>query len=102
MHVQMIRDPSADKFLNQLLDMGSGKVAVDESTGCTALWTDFCTIVDSQNALIEFISPYIHTIHKSRLAGRKSNFSNKKGGRLRFEFQDTKVVVKRIGFIQIN
>ena len=60
MRVQMLQDPSADTFSKQLLDIGNGKVVVDESTGCITLPTDFCTLVDSQNALIECIFPNIH------------------------------------------
>lgn len=53
----MLQDPSADTFSNHLLDIGDGKVAVYENTGCIKLRTNFCTIVDSQNALIGRIFP---------------------------------------------
>jgi hypothetical protein len=39
-----------------LLDVGDGKVTTDE-TGSIQLPTDFCTIVDSQDALIDQIFP---------------------------------------------
>lgn len=34
MRVQMLQDPSAETFSKQLLDIGDGKVAVYENTGC--------------------------------------------------------------------
>ncbi|XP_036339810.1 uncharacterized protein LOC118749148 [Rhagoletis pomonella] len=61
MRVQMLQDPSADTFSKQLLDIGDGKVTVHENTGCIKLFTDFCTIVDSQNALIDRIFPDVRT-----------------------------------------
>ncbi|GFU26444.1 ATP-dependent DNA helicase [Trichonephila clavipes] len=48
MRVQMLQDPSAETFSKQLLDIGDGKVAIDE-TGYVKLPTDFCTIADSQD-----------------------------------------------------
>jgi hypothetical protein len=60
MRVQMLQDPSADTFSKQLLDTGNERVSVDENTGCITLPIYFCTIVDSQNALIECIFPYIY------------------------------------------
>lgn len=56
MRVQMLQDPSAETFSKQLLDIGDGKVARDES-GCIKLQADFCTIIDSQDALIDQIFP---------------------------------------------
>jgi hypothetical protein len=47
------------RFLKQLLDIGYGKVTTDE-TGCIQLPTDFCVIIDSQNALIDQIFPNVH------------------------------------------
>ncbi|KFM58608.1 hypothetical protein X975_17487, partial [Stegodyphus mimosarum] len=60
MYVQMLQDPSAETFSKQLLDIGDGKVIIDE-TGCIKLPTDFCTIINSQDALIDQIFPYVHT-----------------------------------------
>jgi hypothetical protein len=42
-----------------LLDIGDGKVTKNE-TVCIKLPTDFCIIVDSQNALIDQIFPNVH------------------------------------------
>ncbi|XP_073983720.1 ATP-dependent DNA helicase pif1-like [Rhodnius prolixus] len=61
MRVQMLQDPSAETFSKPLLDIGDGKVAVHENTGCIKLQTDFCTIIDSQNSLIDHIFPDEHT-----------------------------------------
>ncbi|XP_044596944.1 uncharacterized protein LOC123273568, partial [Cotesia glomerata] len=57
MRVQMLQDPSAETFSKQFLDIGDGKVAIDE-TGYVKLSTDFCTIADT---LIEQIFPDVHT-----------------------------------------
>jgi hypothetical protein len=42
-----------------LLDIGDGKVTTDE-TECIKLTTDFCTIIDSQDAFIDQIFSNIH------------------------------------------
>nr|XP_042912617.1 uncharacterized protein LOC122272722 [Parasteatoda tepidariorum] len=67
--VQMLQDPSAETFSKQLLDIGDGKVTKDEN-GCMKLPDDFCTIIDSQDALINLIFPDVHTqyIHHEWLA----------------------------------
>nr|XP_046472567.1 uncharacterized protein LOC124214346 [Neodiprion pinetum] len=56
MRVQMLQNPSAETFSKQLLDIGDGKVARDKS-GCIKLQADFCTVIDSQDALIDQIFP---------------------------------------------
>jgi len=53
MRVQMFQDPSAETFSKQLLDIGDRKVALHENTGCIKLPNDFCTIINSQNDLID-------------------------------------------------
>jgi ATP-dependent DNA helicase PIF1 len=45
-----------------LLDIGDGKVTIDE-TGCLNIPIDFCTIIDSQDALIDQIFPNVHRQH---------------------------------------
>ncbi|XP_072389611.1 uncharacterized protein [Diabrotica undecimpunctata] len=60
MHVQMLQDPSAETFSKQLLDIGDGKVATDE-TRYVKLPTNFCTIADSQDTLNEQIFSDVHT-----------------------------------------
>jgi hypothetical protein len=42
-----------------LLDIGNGKNTTDE-TGCIQLPTDFRTIIDSQDVLIDQIIPNVH------------------------------------------
>jgi hypothetical protein len=42
-----------------LLDIGDGKVTTDE-TGCIKLPNDFCTIIYSQDALIDQICSSVH------------------------------------------
>ncbi|XP_062529162.1 ATP-dependent DNA helicase pif1-like [Bombyx mori] len=60
MRVQMLQDPSAETVSKQLLDIDDGKVTIAE-TGYIKLANDFCTIIDSQDALIEQIFPDVHT-----------------------------------------
>jgi hypothetical protein len=48
-----------ERFSKQLLDIGDGKVTTDE-TGCIQLPTDFCTIIDLQDVLIDQIFPKVH------------------------------------------
>ena len=59
MCVQMLQDPSAEAFSKQLLHIGNGKVTTDD-TGCIKLHTDICTIIHSQNDLIDLIFPDVH------------------------------------------
>jgi hypothetical protein len=47
------------RFSKQLLGIGDGKVTTDE-TGCIKLPTDFCTIIDSQDALVDQIFLNVH------------------------------------------
>ncbi|GFT36853.1 ATP-dependent DNA helicase [Trichonephila clavipes] len=61
MRIQMLQVPSAETFSKPLLDIGDGKVALHENTGCIRLPTNFCTIINSQKALIDQIFPDIHT-----------------------------------------
>ncbi|XP_046868458.1 uncharacterized protein LOC124460904 isoform X2 [Drosophila willistoni] len=61
MRVQTLQDPSAETFSKQLLDIGNGKVAVHKNTGSIKLPTGFCTIVHSQDVLIDCIFPDVHT-----------------------------------------
>lgn len=71
MRVQMLPDRSAETFSKQLLDIGDGKATLDE-TGCVKIPTDFCTIIDSRDALIEQIYADVHTqyINHEWLASR--------------------------------
>lgn len=51
-------DPSANVFAKQLLDIGNGVFPVDEMKLIT-FPTDFCTIVESKETLIESVFPNI-------------------------------------------
>lgn len=44
-----------------MLDIGDGKVAVHGNNGCIKLQADFCTIIGSQNTLIDHIFPDVHS-----------------------------------------
>ena len=59
MRVRMLRDPSAEIFSKQLLDIGDGVVALHEETGCIKLPTGFCTLINSQSTLIDHVYPNI-------------------------------------------
>ena len=67
----MLQDPSSETFSIQLLVFGNGKVNTDE-TECIKLSTYSCTIIHSQDDLINQIFPNVHrkcTNHEW-LAGR--------------------------------
>jgi hypothetical protein len=53
------KNAACGRFSKQLLDIGDGKVTTDE-TGCIKLQTDFHTIIDLQDALIDQIFPNVH------------------------------------------
>ena len=55
----MLQDPSAEIFSKQLLNIGSGKVTTHE-TGFIKIPTDFCTVIRSQNDLIDQVFPDIY------------------------------------------
>jgi len=65
MRVQMLQDPSAETFSKQLLDIGDRKFVVHKNTGCIKLQTDFCTIIDSQNTLMDHIFFDVHTQYEN-------------------------------------
>ena len=59
MRVQILQDPSAETFSKQLLVIGNDKITTDE-TECIKLSTDLCTIIHSQDDLINQIFPNVH------------------------------------------
>ncbi|XP_067632993.1 ATP-dependent DNA helicase PIF1-like [Eurosta solidaginis] len=59
MHVQFHNNQSADRFSKQLLDIGNGKVQVDNTNGLITLPNNFCTILQSTEELIESVFPNI-------------------------------------------
>lgn len=52
MRVQLQHDDSAARFAKQLLDLGNGKMAIDESTRSITLPPNFCTITTTKDELI--------------------------------------------------
>jgi len=100
--VQILQDPSVETFSKQLLDIGDGKVALHENTGCIKLPNDCCTIINSQNDFIVQIFPDIHTQYLNHeWMVERAILAAKKCGCRRFEFQDTTVDTRRLGVIQI-
>lgn len=55
----MQNDASAERFAKQLLDIGNGKMTIDQTTGCITLPEDFCTITNSKEELIQCVFPNI-------------------------------------------
>ena len=59
MRVQLQNDASAERFTKQLLDIGNGKMVIDESTKCITLPTNFCGITATSDELIHKVFPNI-------------------------------------------
>lgn len=59
MRVQLQDDPSALLFANRLLDIGNGKIAVDNTPGLITLPAHLCVINDSKEDLISSVYPNI-------------------------------------------
>jgi hypothetical protein len=59
MRVQLQNYASADGFAKQLLDMGNGKISIDESTQRITLPTNFYKITATIDELIERVFPNI-------------------------------------------
>lgn len=64
MHVQLQNDPSAAVFSKQLLDIGNGKVQIDDAELIT-LPANFCTIVQSKEELIQKVFPNLVQQYKN-------------------------------------
>lgn len=65
--VQLQNDPTAIEFSKQLLDIGNGKIPIDNQTGCITLPDTFCTIVDTKQQLIDNVYPNIRQNHKNHV-----------------------------------
>lgn len=65
MRVQLQNDQSADVFSKQLLDIGNGKIPIDNSTGLITLPTDFCHLTESKEELIQSVFPNVAQQHKN-------------------------------------
>ena len=59
MPVQLQHDTSAELFAKQLLDIGNGKMSIDESTHCVPLPTNFCKITVTKDELVHKVFPNI-------------------------------------------
>jgi hypothetical protein len=70
MRVQLQHDESAKHFAKQLLDIGNGKMAIDEPTKCITLPTNFCNITSTRDELIQKVFP---SFPKYRAALQKSS-----------------------------
>ncbi|GFW90587.1 ATP-dependent DNA helicase [Trichonephila clavipes] len=64
MLVQLQKDPSAEIFSHQLLDIGNGKVPADLTSGKISLTHNFCNLVESKEELVETVFPDIQTNFK--------------------------------------
>lgn len=65
MRVQLQNDISAARFAKQLLDIGNGKMTIDETTKCITLPPNFCTNTSSKEELIEKVFPNIAQNYKN-------------------------------------
>lgn len=60
MRVQLHNDQSVDRFSKQLLEIGDGKIRIDNNTiGFITLPSNFCTIIQLKQELIEHAFPNI-------------------------------------------
>lgn len=59
MRVQIQNDISAARFAEQLLNIGNGKMVVDETTKCITFPQNFCTNAASKEELIAHVFPNI-------------------------------------------
>ena len=62
MRAQLQHGTSAELFAKHLLDIGNGKVSIDESTHCITLPTSFCTITATKDELVQKFSEISHRI----------------------------------------
>jgi len=64
MRVQLQNDASAERFAKQLLDIGNGKIQIDESTKLITLPPNFYTITLNRDELIRKVFPNIAQYYK--------------------------------------
>ena len=65
MRVQLQNDKSARQFSKDLLDMGNGKIRIDNANGLINLPNNFCTIQPSIEQLIDNVFPNIVRNYKN-------------------------------------
>ncbi|XP_076756487.1 ATP-dependent DNA helicase Pif1-like [Xylocopa sonorina] len=63
--VQLQQDESSERFAKQLLDIGNGKIEMDESTYCITLPENFCHIVKSTDELSAKVFPNVSQNYKN-------------------------------------
>ncbi|GFX54881.1 ATP-dependent DNA helicase [Trichonephila clavipes] len=59
MRVQLQRDASAGNFAKQLMDIGNGRMEIDESIQCITLPVNFCKITENIDELVQKAFPNI-------------------------------------------
>ncbi|GFV24990.1 ATP-dependent DNA helicase [Trichonephila clavipes] len=65
MRVQLQQDVSVGNFAKQLMDIGNGRMEIDESTQCITLPANFCKITESIDELVQKVFPNIAQIYKN-------------------------------------
>ena len=65
MCVQLHNDQSAEVFSRQLLDIGNGKLPVDETSRLISLPDDVCNLITSIRELIEKVFPNIQLDYRN-------------------------------------
>ncbi|GFX49106.1 hypothetical protein TNCV_3077241 [Trichonephila clavipes] len=65
MRVQLQRDASAENFAKQLMDVGNGRMEIDESIQCITLPANFCKITESIDELVQKVFPNIAQNYKN-------------------------------------
>ncbi|XP_023231405.1 uncharacterized protein LOC111631398 [Centruroides sculpturatus] len=65
MRVELQNDVSAECFSKQLLEIGNGKMAIDRSTQCITLPTNFCKMTSTKGELIQKVFPNIVRNYKN-------------------------------------
>ncbi|GFV55238.1 ATP-dependent DNA helicase [Trichonephila clavipes] len=65
MRVQLKRDASAGNFAKQLMDIGNGRIEIDESTQCITLPANVCKITESIDELVQNVFPNIAQNYKN-------------------------------------
>ncbi|GFW40603.1 ATP-dependent DNA helicase [Trichonephila clavipes] len=65
MRVQLQRDASAGNFAKQLMNIGNGRMEIDEFTQCITLPANFCKITESIDELVQKVFPNIAQNYKN-------------------------------------
>ena len=65
MRVQLQNDASAERFTKQLLDIGNGRIPINETTKLITFPPDFCHLKESKRDMIRDVFPTIARNHKN-------------------------------------